>query len=40
MQRDDETITCLRSVLMKPEHKDWVQEIWDILDQSAATIIS
>jgi len=39
MQRDDETITCLRSVLMKPEHKDWVQEIWDILDQSVSTLI-
>ena len=39
MQRDAETVTCLRSVLMKPEHKDWLQEIWDILDQSAATLI-
>lgn len=30
--RDRETITCLRSVLMKPEHKTWLDEIWRILD--------
>jgi len=32
MLRDHETLTCLRSVLMKPEHRDWVHEIWRILD--------
>lgn len=26
-----ETITCLRSVLMKPEHEAWIGEIWDRL---------
>src|SRR6267142_4957177 len=31
VQRDRETITCLRSVLMKPEHLDWVDRIWQIL---------
>ena len=31
MKRDRETITCLRSVLMKPEHLDWVGRIWDLL---------
>jgi tyrosine decarboxylase / aspartate 1-decarboxylase len=30
-----ETITCLRSVLMKPEHADWVERIWAILSESA-----
>jgi len=30
--RDRETITCLRSVLMKPEHRAWVDRIWEILD--------
>jgi glutamate/tyrosine decarboxylase-like PLP-dependent enzyme len=25
-------VTCLRSCLMKPEHADWVDRIWDILD--------
>ncbi len=29
---DQEHITCLRSVLMKPEHEDWADRIWDILD--------
>jgi len=29
------TVTCLRSVLMKPEHLDWLDEIWKRL--SAAT---
>jgi len=34
MRPDRETITCLRSVLMKPEHLDWLDRIWEILDQS------
>jgi tyrosine decarboxylase/aspartate 1-decarboxylase len=29
---DEPTVTCLRSVLMKPEHRDWVDAIWKILD--------
>jgi tyrosine decarboxylase/aspartate 1-decarboxylase len=32
MQRDRDTIICLRSVLMKPEHREWVDRIWAILD--------
>jgi len=36
MQRDAETVTCLRSVLMKPEHADWLEEIWRILSAIAA----
>lgn len=35
MKRDAETITCLRSVLMKPEHGKWIPTIWKILDRSA-----
>ena len=31
MLRDRETIICLRSVLMKPEHREWVDRIWSIL---------
>jgi len=31
VQRDRETITCLRSVLMKPEHLEWIDRIWQIL---------
>ncbi|OLD77196.1 MAG: hypothetical protein AUI33_04345 [Ignavibacteria bacterium 13_1_40CM_2_61_4] len=31
MLRDRDTILCLRSVLMKPEHREWVDRIWAIL---------
>jgi glutamate/tyrosine decarboxylase-like PLP-dependent enzyme len=31
MEQDRETIACLRSVLMKPEHREWVDEIWKML---------
>jgi tyrosine decarboxylase / aspartate 1-decarboxylase len=34
MKRDRETITCLRSVLMKPEHLDWVDRIWNLLSSA------
>ncbi len=30
---DQACVTCLRSVLMKPEHEDWVERIWSILDR-------
>jgi len=28
-------VVCLRSCLMKPEHYDWIERIWAILDESA-----
>jgi len=31
IERDCDSVTCLRSVLMKPEHADWLEEIWKIL---------
>jgi hypothetical protein len=31
LSADRETVTCLRSVLMKPEHLDWVDGIWERL---------
>src|SRR5271154_4640113 len=31
MKPDRETITCLRSVLMKPEHLEWLDRIWACL---------
>src|SRR2546421_3982303 len=40
MKRDRETVTCLRSVLMKPEHLDWVERIWDLLSLSAEEVFS
>jgi glutamate/tyrosine decarboxylase-like PLP-dependent enzyme len=30
---DQTTVTCLRSCLMKPEHLEWINEIWSILDR-------
>jgi len=39
MKRDRETLTCLRSVLMKPEHFDWMDRIWDLLSVSADEIL-
>jgi glutamate/tyrosine decarboxylase-like PLP-dependent enzyme len=39
IRRDRETITCLRSVLMKPEHFDWVDRIWNLLSSSADEIL-
>ncbi len=32
MDTDQETVTCLRSVLMKPEHRQWVPRIMAILE--------
>ena len=30
------TVTCLRSCLMKPEHREWIDQIWAVLDSLAA----
>lgn len=38
LQRDRESMTCLRSVLMKPEHLTWVDEIWSRLQQTASEL--
>jgi glutamate/tyrosine decarboxylase-like PLP-dependent enzyme len=35
VRADRETVTCLRSVLMKPEHLAWLDRIWEILDAAA-----
>jgi hypothetical protein len=35
MTVDRDTITCLRSVLMKPEHRDWVDRIGALIEASA-----
>jgi len=38
MVQDEDHVVCLRSVLMKPEHEQWIDRIWEILDQSAGNI--
>lgn len=35
IEADCDTVTCLRSVLMKPEHLGWVDQICDRLDRAA-----
>jgi glutamate/tyrosine decarboxylase-like PLP-dependent enzyme len=35
----EKTVTCLRSVLMKPEHLDWLDEIWSRIDGSADEVL-
>jgi glutamate/tyrosine decarboxylase-like PLP-dependent enzyme len=39
IKRDRETWTCLRSVLMKPEHLDWIERIWELLSLSADEVL-
>ena len=39
MKRDREAVTCLRSVLMKPEHLDWVGRIWELLSESTTEVL-
>ena len=34
----DEHVTCLRSVMMKPEHEAWIDEIWARLGAACAEI--
>ena len=37
--KPEETVTCLRSVLMKPEHVDWLSRIWDIFTAACAEVM-
>jgi len=39
MRQDRSSLTCLRSVLMKPEHLDWVARIWEILSESTDAVL-
>jgi glutamate/tyrosine decarboxylase-like PLP-dependent enzyme len=39
MKKDRPKLTCLRSVLMKPEHNDWIDRIWKILLESTRDIV-
>ena len=33
------TVTCLRSVLMKPEHEAWLNSIWERLTAACADVL-
>jgi len=40
MKRDRETLTCLRSVLMKPEQLQWADRIWELLSETTSEVLS
>jgi len=40
VRADRSTITCLRSVLMKPEHLDWVDAIWQRLQEATGRALA
>ena len=40
MKPDRETLTCLRSVLMKPEHLEWVDRIWELLAKATSEVLA
>jgi len=39
-ESDTDEITCLRSCLMKADHLDWLDKIWQILSQTTTDILS
>ena len=40
MKPDRKTLTCLRCVLMKPEHLDWVDRIWELLSDATTEALA
>jgi glutamate/tyrosine decarboxylase-like PLP-dependent enzyme len=39
-QNEAGALTCLRSVLMKPEHEAWIGEIWERLSAACSEVVS
>jgi tyrosine decarboxylase/aspartate 1-decarboxylase len=39
-KKDRTTLTCLRCVLMKPEHREWLDRIWAILVEATEEALS
>jgi tyrosine decarboxylase/aspartate 1-decarboxylase len=39
-QHEHGLVTCLRSVLMKPEHLDWLEEIWSRLSRAMDQVLA
>ena len=39
-QGPQSSVTCLRSVLMKPEHLDWIDAIWSRLSQVTGEVLA
>jgi len=38
-EKSSGTVTCLRSVLMKPEHEAWLGEIWERLSAACGYVV-
>jgi tyrosine decarboxylase/aspartate 1-decarboxylase len=38
VKQDRTKLTCLRSVLMKPEHREWIPRIWNILSEATSEL--
>jgi len=38
-QGSEDSVICLRSVMMKPEHREWIYEIWQRLDAATSAIV-
>jgi len=36
---DRSTLTCLRSVLMKSQHRDWIGRIWEVLSEATEDVL-
>jgi len=40
IKRDRESLACLRSVLMKPEHCEWIERIWELLSKATDEVLA
>lgn len=40
LEADDDHVLCLRSCLMKPEHLDWLERIWQALDRATIQVFT
>jgi tyrosine decarboxylase / aspartate 1-decarboxylase len=36
---DSKYLTCFRSCLDQPEHLEWIDPIWDLLDKTANEVL-
>ena len=39
MSADEANLTCLRSVLMKPAHRQWLDRIWNLLSEATTEVL-
>jgi hypothetical protein len=38
IEKDQEKVACLRSCLMKPVHRDWLDTIYQLIDETCAEL--